>query len=72
MISKLDKWHKTKLGRLAFALVELILTYIFVSMAIDKGSLWYYLLTLIFLVGTLQNLTRLIGSIINAKQTRRS
>ena len=70
MFNKLDKWHKTKLGLLIFALVELAITYVFVSLAIDKGSLWYYLLTLIFLVGTLQNLTRLIGSFIHVKTRR--
>ena len=70
MFKKLDKWHKTKLGLLVFALVELALTYIFVSLAIDVGSLWYYLLTLIFLVGTLQNTLKLIGSFINGKTRR--
>lgn len=72
MINQLDKWHKTKLGLLAFALVELALSYTFVSLAIDSGSLWYYLLTLIFLVGSLQNIAKLIGTLINGKQTRRS
>jgi len=70
MFKKLDKWHKTKLGLLIFALVELGITYVFVSLAIDKGSLWYYLLTLIFLVGTLQNSLKLIGSFINGKTRR--
>jgi hypothetical protein len=64
MMSKLSKWHKTKLGLLVFGLVELGLTYGFASLAIDRGSLWYYLLTLIFLVGTLQNIFKLIGKVI--------
>lgn len=72
MFKQLDKWHKTKLGLLFFALVELAVTYGFISLAIDRGNLWYYLLTLVFLVGTLQNLLRLIGTIIHGKQTRRA
>ena len=65
MLNRLNKWHKTKLGYLAFGLVELALAYGFASLAIDRGNLWYYLLTLIFLVGALQNLFKFIGKIIN-------
>lgn len=63
MFKQLDKWHKTKLGLLFFALVELAVTYGFISLAIDRGNLWYYLLTLVFLVGTLQNLGKLLQRI---------
>ncbi len=55
MIQKLDRWHKTRLGLLIVALVELALAYMFVSLAIDHGNLFYYLLALLFLVGSLQN-----------------
>lgn len=65
MINQLDKWHKTKLGYLTFAVVELAITYGFASLAIDRGNPLWYLLTLIFLVGTLQNLFKLIGSFIS-------
>lgn len=68
MISKFDRWHKTKPGLLFFTIVELALAYGFVSLAIDRGSLWYYLLTLIFLVGALQNLFRFIGSFRRGKK----
>jgi hypothetical protein len=60
MLKQLDKWHKTKLGLLVFALIELAITYGFASLAIDRGNLWWYLLALIFLVGTLQNAGKLI------------
>lgn len=60
MIQKLDLWHKTKVGYLAFAVVELALAYGFISLAIDRGSLWWYVLTLIFLVGGLKNLLKLM------------
>ena len=59
MLKQLDKWHKTRLGLLVFGLVELAIAYGFVSLSIDRGNLWYYLLTLVFLVGSLQNFVRL-------------
>jgi hypothetical protein len=71
MISKLDKWHKSKVGLLVAALVEFGIAYGFASLAIDRGTLWWYLLTLIFLVGALQNLFRLIGTIIHGKHKAR-
>jgi hypothetical protein len=68
MIKQLDTWHKTKTGLLVFALLELLIAYGFASLAIDRGNLWWYLLTLIFLVGSLQNLFRLMGKLIHAKK----
>ena len=67
MIKQLDKFHKTKTGYLVFAIVELAIAYGFVSLAIDRGNLWWYLLTLIFFIGFLQNLVKLIGSLIHGK-----
>lgn len=61
----LHYWHKTTQGLLCFAVVELLLVYGFASLAIDRGNLWYYLLTLIFLVGALQNLFGVVGKIIH-------
>ena len=70
MIKQLDKWHKTKSGLLVFCLVELLIAYGFASLAIDRGNLWYYLLTLIFLVGSLQNFFNLIRKLIDVSRTR--
>ena len=55
MLKQLDAWHKTKLGFLVFAVLELAICYGFASLAIDRGNLWWYLLTLVFLFGFLQN-----------------
>lgn len=68
ILHKIDKWHKTKFGLLIFALVELFITYGFAGLAIDRGNLWWYLLALIFLVGTLQNLFKLIGTFSHGKK----
>jgi hypothetical protein len=62
MLDRSHKWHQTKPGFLVFAIVELAVVYGFGSLAIDRGDLWWYLLTLVFLVGSLQNLFKLIGS----------
>jgi hypothetical protein len=58
-LAAIDKFHKTRLGYLVFGLVELGLAYWFVLIAIDQGDLWWYVLTLIFFVGFLQNTVRL-------------
>lgn len=55
-----DKFRKTRLGHLIFGLVELGLSYLFVSLAISSGNLWEYLLAIIFLFGFLQNLVRML------------
>jgi hypothetical protein len=67
MLQKLDAWHKTKLGLLVFAVLELVVAYGFISLAIDRGNFWYYLLTLVFLFGGLQNLFKLIGKLLHGK-----
>lgn len=70
MIKQLDKWHHAKLGYLVFALIELGLAYAFISLAIDRGNPWYYLLTFLFLFGFLQNFIKLIGKLFNDKTSR--
>jgi hypothetical protein len=65
MIKKLHKWHQTILGLLIFGLVELAIAYGFASLAIDRGNFLWYLLALIFFIGGLQNLFKLIGKLIN-------
>ena len=72
MLTKLDKWHHTKLGYLVFGLFELGMAYIFASLAIDRGAWWWYLLTLIFLVGTLQNLFKLVATFFGSASTKQS
>ena len=70
MIDKLDKWHKTKLGLFIFGLAELAIAYGFASLSIDRGNLIWYLLTLVFFIGSLQNFVKLIGKLINGKAAK--
>ena len=67
-MKKLHKWHQSKLGLLVFGLIELGVAYGFASLSLDRGNLLWYLLTLVFLVGALQNFFKLIGKFIHGKQ----
>jgi hypothetical protein len=64
----IDNFHKTKLGLLIFGLVELLITYGFACLSIDRGNLWWYLLTLIFFIGTVRNFVMLIGRFTDGKR----
>jgi hypothetical protein len=64
-MNQLNKFHKTKLGFLVFGIVELTIAYGLASLSIDRGNLWWYLLTLIFLIGGIQNLIKLTKSFIH-------
>lgn len=72
MLQMLSNWHKTRLGLLVFGLIELALAYGFASLSIDRGNLWYYLVTLIFLVGALKNLLTLIGNFFHGRQAAKA
>jgi hypothetical protein len=67
-MQQLAKWHQRKLGLLTFAAIELVIAYGFASLSIDRGNPWWYLLTLVFLAGTLHNLLRLINKIVHGKK----
>jgi len=54
-IKRLDRWHKTKNGRLTFGTFELVLAYITASVAIDNGSLLLYVVTIGLLIGSAAN-----------------
>jgi hypothetical protein len=69
-MEKLAQWHTTKWGLLTFAVAELAITYGFGSLAIDRGSLIWYALAIIFLVGFAQNLVKLIWKLVHGNKTR--
>jgi hypothetical protein len=58
-LQAIDKWHKTKLGNLFFALFELAVAYLFASLAIDSGSLWQYAVAILLFIGAIQNFVRI-------------
>jgi fatty acid desaturase len=63
----MQKWHRTRSGYLVFSVFELVIAYGFGSLSIARGNLWWYLLTIIFLIGALKNLFHLIGAYIHGK-----
>jgi hypothetical protein len=67
IIKQLDQWHRTKSGLLLASVAELAIAYGFASLAIDRGNLWWYFLTIIFFIGAIQNFFRLIGAFIHGK-----
>lgn len=67
MFRKLDTWHHTQTGWLVFGLAELGFGYVFASWAINDGNLLDYFLTLVLLIGGLQNLAKLIYDLIGRR-----
>ena len=65
-MDKLEKWSRQKFGKLTISLVGFGLTYLFISLAIDRGDFQYYLIALIFLIIALKYLFALIGEILHA------
>jgi len=55
----LDKWHKTKTGYLVFGIVELALSYLFISLALDSAHTWQYVLSILLLIGGVHNLIKI-------------
>lgn len=62
------RWKYTWHGRLVWALVDLVITYIFGSLAINSGSLWQWGVAILFLINGIYNLVRFIGRVIHGKQ----
>jgi hypothetical protein len=71
-LKQLDSFHKTRTGYLVFGLVELGLSYLFFSLAVNSGSLWEWTLAFVLFVGFAQNLVRLIGTLIHGRHQRKA
>lgn len=63
-VHKLDKRHQTRAGYIAFGLVELAAAYAFASWAIGSGRLLAWFLTIVFLIGGLQNFVKLAAKVV--------
>jgi hypothetical protein len=60
---RLIRLYKTSNSFIASAFViEGLISYGFISLAIDRGNLWWYILAVIFLVRCIRDLVRLIGN----------
>lgn len=48
-------------GRLTWAVLDLVIAYIFGSMAVNSGSLWQWGIAVLFLINGAYNIVRCIG-----------
>ena len=55
-----------------FGLTEGVLAYVLFYLSTDSGNLLFYLLTLVFLVGSLQNIFKLLRKIVHDTKASRS
>lgn len=67
-MDRLDRWHQTRPGLLVFGVAELLIAYGFLGLTIDRGNPWWYGLTLLFLIGAVQNFVKLIRSLLHGKK----
>ena len=66
-VEPINQFHRTRTGHLVFGLVELGLSYLFLSLAINSGSLWEWGLAIILFIGFLQNAVKLVVTSISKK-----
>lgn len=62
-MERLAIWHQTRWGFLTFGAVELAATYVIASLAINSGALWEYVLGILFLIGGIRNMVKLIRNL---------
>jgi hypothetical protein len=61
-VEKLQTFHKTRQGYLAFGVLELVLAYILASIAIDTANMFAYVSAAFLTVGALINFINAIRS----------
>jgi hypothetical protein len=62
------RWRYTWHGRLVWAVIDLVITIIFGSLAINSGSLWQWGIAILFLVNCIYNLARGIWKLTHGNQ----
>ena len=64
-MENLAKLKRSKVVMLFGFIAESAISYGFVSLAISRGNLWWYILAFVFAFLAVKNLSRLIGSFIS-------
>lgn len=60
-MNKLTKLYKTSAWFvLTIGIIELVIAYGFASLSIDRGNLWWYLFTIIFLIRGVKDLFKFV------------
>lgn len=73
MIDKLKQLHSSSKNFVMFIVIaELFLIYSFAGLAIDRGNLWWYLITIYLLVSLIKDLFRLIRMTFNGHKTAKT
>lgn len=69
----IDKYHSSKKGRITFGTAEIIIAYLFVSLAINSGSIWQYVVAGLLFIGGVNNLIKSVvhKPRINGKKPKR-
>jgi hypothetical protein len=58
------RWKHTAVGRLCWLVLDIVIVYIFGSMAVDSGRLLEWGVAILFAIDAVYNLVRLIGKLI--------
>ena len=64
------RWKHTATGRAVWTVLDLAITYIFASLAINSGTLWQWGVAILFLTDGVYNLIRLIGNVIHGNRNQ--
>ena len=59
-ITDIDKFHGTRKGKLVFGVIELVISGLVVSRAIDTGSLWEWLIGILLFMGAINNFLKAV------------
>jgi len=54
-LKRLDDFHKTRPGYAVFGVIELAMSYGFLTWALDTGALWWWIIAIFLFAGSLQN-----------------
>lgn len=60
MLEQLETFHKTRRGYLVFGVGELLLAYLFASIAIDTANLFAYAASVLLVLGGIMNITKVV------------
>lgn len=66
------RWKYTWYGRVTWAVLDLVIAYVFGSLAIDSGSLWQWGVTALFLVDGIYNFIQFIRKLTRGRQATKA
>jgi hypothetical protein len=64
------RWKHTAAGRIIWAILDFVIVYIFVSLAINSGSLWQWGVAILFTIDGVYELIRFVGKLIHGNNDK--